>query len=140
MKIDVKYFFQKNKQWDFFKNIDINYYIENVQVLRDVFEKEAKLLYNEMYFRIYDRDSRVNMINKIRMTKFKLYLSYYFIDGVCFYSPLTRDIRLYTQLDANDTKEIDKRITKLTPNGSIKLTSNKLFNKRTYELYKDRIS
>lgn len=124
----------------FKKNIDINYYIENVQVLRDVFEKEAKLLYNEMYFRIYDRDSRVNMINKIRMTKFKLYLSYYFIDGVCFYSPLTRDIRLYTQLDANDTKEIDKRITKLTPNGSIKLRSNKLFNKRTYELYKDRIS
>ena len=122
----------------FKKRVDIHK-IDNIYELRDIFELEAINIYNNVFFRIYEQESRAEKVSKIGLTDLKLYLSYYFLDGMGYYSLLTTERNSYILIDADDTNEIDNRITKLTPSRSDKSRTSRYFNDRMYKVYSSRI-
>ena len=66
-----------------FKKIDYQYSIKDVNEFKEVFEKEVQgNEWKNLFFRVYQRKSRGKMINKVGLTNIKLYLSYYFINGM----------------------------------------------------------
>ena len=122
----------------FKKRVDIHK-IDNIYELGDIFELEAKDIYNNVFFRIYEQESMVEKVSKIGLTDLKLYLSYYFLDGMSYYSLLTGVRDSYLRIDADDTNEIDKRITKLTLIRSAKSRTSKYFSDRMYKVYSIRM-
>ena len=61
---------------DLFKKIVDIHKINNIYELRDIFELEAKNIYKNVFFRIYERESKFEKFSKIGLTDLKLYLSY----------------------------------------------------------------
>ena len=121
----------------FKKRVDIHK-IDNIYELRDIFELEAKNIYNNVFFRIYERESMAEKVTKVVLTDLKLYLSYYFLDGMGYYSLLTGVRDSYILIDADDSNEIDNRVTKLTSSRSDRSTNSRYFNERMYKVYSSR--
>ena len=65
------------------------------------------------------------------MKNIKLYLSYLFYNGMCYYNVLTSFNDTYTQLDSNYFEEVDKRATNLTPERTDELRIKEYFIDRT---------
>ena len=124
-----------------FKKIDYKYSIHSIEEFKEAFEKEAmENNWKNVYFRVYHREGRDKLINKISMKNIKLYLCYLFQNNMCYYSPLTNFNNTYNILDSNDTQGIDKRTTNLTPCRSDELRIKRYFNDKIKAIYDSRIT
>ena len=123
-----------------FEKIDYKYSINSIEQFKKAFEQEAQNNeWNNLYFRIYQRKNRGKLISKLGMKNIKLYLSYLFYNGMCYYNVLTSFNDTYTQLDSNDFEEVDKRATNLTPSRTDDLRIKRYFNDRIKKIYDNRI-
>ena len=123
-----------------FQNIDMKYQINSVEEFKNIFEYEAKQNnWIHVHFRVYQRNNRGGKIKKIDMKRMKLYLSYYFNNGIGYYYYLT-NFNQYFQMDAKETEEVDKRETKLAPSRSNNLRIKKYYNEGTKKILNIRIS
>ena len=124
-----------------FKRIDYQYSIKDVEEFKEVFEEEAQENnWENVYFRVYQRKSRGKTINKIGLKNIKLYLSYYFLNGMGHYGYITNGDGSYFKLDADDTTGIDERTTKLMPNRTDNLRIKRYFSERIKNVYNHRIT
>ena len=124
-----------------FEKIDYAYSIVTIEQLKEAFENEAKINnWDNLYFRIYHRETREKLVNKIGIKNIKLYLSYLFINGGCYYNFLTNFDDIYIYLDSNDTQEVDKRSTNLTPGRADDFRVKRYFNDRIHKLFCARIT
>ena len=124
-----------------FQKIDYKYSIHSIEQFKEAFEKESmENNWKNVYFRVYHREGRDKLINKISMKNIKLYLSYLFQNNMCYYSPLTNFNNTYNILDSNDTQGVDKRTTNLTPCRSDELRNKRYFNDKIKAIYDSRIT
>ena len=123
-----------------FKSINYNVEIENVHDLKEAFIKEYNNRnWGNVYFDVYERKNRPNLIKKLKFKGLKKIMSFVFIDGSNYYSHLTKVNNEYKKLDTKFETLIDTRETSFTPKASIKSRIKKYFNPNILKNLKARL-
>ena len=74
------------------------------------------------------------------MMNIKLYLFYFFVNGIGYYAYLTNITVLYEEIDSQDIKKVDKRKTSLTPGRTDALRIKWYYNDRIKNILDSRIT
>ena len=92
-----------------------------------------------VYFIVYERDSRPAMIKKVKFSGLKKVMSFLFVKGRYFYSFLTKIGEAYIEFKPKEENVVDNRQTLLTPKTCFESRIKQFFNKRIHKILKTRV-
>lgn len=123
-----------------FKSIDYNSEIHNVYELKNAFEDEYKLRkWNNVFFTVYERDSRPKFIKKMKFKDLKKVMSFLFMASSCYYSNLTKIDKDYKEFEPKTESKEDTRETSYTPKTCFASRIKRFFNQNIHKILKARV-
>ena len=120
-----------------FKAVDYSYEINNVYELKEAFEKEFRLrAWNDVFFEVYERESRPRFIKKMKFNGLKKVMSFLFIKGSCYLTKIDED---YKEFEPKVESKEDKRETSYTPKTCFSSRIKRFFNDIIHRILKARV-